>query len=300
MLPLHETSIRKLKIFCTAVDSGGFSAAQALLNISAATISVQMKELEAQLGVTLCRRGRSGFALTEQGEAVYEAAQRVLSSFGTFNLEVANVRNRLAGEIRIGLQPNMATNPEFRLSQAMQIFHKRENDVRFRIEETRSAMQEARVLEGKYDLAVGLFSNRMPGLDYRLLLRERIQMYCAADHPLTAMTAAGIKESLKDYALVSAGQSFVSQSKHLSANAAPSVVTESMDASVQLISSGCYIGFLPTHFADIWEARGQIRPVLPEELWGSVDFFLITRKEIRSNSVVDVFVQDMIAAHSGT
>ena len=47
MLSLHEISIRKLKIFCSVVDAGGFSAAQVLLNTSASTISIQIKEMQA-------------------------------------------------------------------------------------------------------------------------------------------------------------------------------------------------------------------------------------------------------------
>lgn len=297
MLPLHETSIRKLKIFCTVVENGGFSAAQVLLNTSAATISVQMKELEGQLGVVLCRRGRSGFALTEQGEAVYEAAQKVLAAFGTFNLEVSNTRKTLAGEIRIGLQPNMSTNPAFRFSEAMQGFHRRDNDVRFRIEETRAAVQEARTLDGKYDLSIGLFTNRLPGLAYHPLMTETIRLYCSATHPLAAMDKVEAQARLGEFAMVSGGLVPAPLAETLRSLPPPRALTESMDASVQLIASGCYAGLLPTHFAAPWEARGLVTPVLREVLETDVEFFLITRKDAQDNLVMDAFVSELLAAH---
>ncbi|WP_243747190.1 LysR family transcriptional regulator [Yersinia pestis] len=59
--------LRLLRVFKAVVDCGGMSAAELELNISLSTISKHIKDLEQRLGLTLCQRGREGFAVTERG-----------------------------------------------------------------------------------------------------------------------------------------------------------------------------------------------------------------------------------------
>ena len=49
------------------------AAAQALLNVSESTVSTHMHDLETRLGLQL--RGRGGFRLTADGEAVCSARE---------------------------------------------------------------------------------------------------------------------------------------------------------------------------------------------------------------------------------
>ena len=298
MLSLHENSIRKLRVFVTVVDCGGFSAAQTVLGTSAATISIQMKELEEQLGMTLCHRGRSGFRITEQGRAVYDAAQNVLGAFSNFNLATAAVQERLVGEIKIGLQANLATNRMLKLPLAIQRFQQRKNEVVFRLEETRSADQQSRTLEGRYDLSIGLYPNRISGLDYTPLFVEKVALYCAAGHPLADVDdEEELNRQLTDFATVSSGTGLEYAIKKPAALRQPTAFTEDMDAAMMLVLSGCYLAFLPTHFAESWENNGIVRSVLPHVFSTEIEFHLITKRGGRDNNVVDVFISDLLRAH---
>ncbi|MCU9836502.1 LysR family transcriptional regulator [Ruegeria sp. WL0004] len=298
VLSLHENSIRKLRVFVTVVDCGGFVSAQGVLNMSAATISIQMKELEEQLGMTLCQRGRSGFRITDQGKAVYEAAQTVLGAFSNFNLTAAEIQNRLVGEVKIGLQANMATNPAFRLPNTIRKFQTRPNKVTFRLEETRSAEQQSRTLDGRYDLSIGLFPARIPGLDYTRLFTENVALYCARDHPLAQITDEDrLLRDLGSHSMVSSGTALEQILKKPSSMPAPSVFTEDMDAAMLFVLSGQYLGFLPTHFAQIWQDKGLVCSLLPDRIGTELDFHLITRRGGRDNKVVDVFISDLLDAH---
>ena len=70
---LGDSHIRILRIFKAVIESGGFAAAEAELNISRPAISIAMSELESPLNMRLCHRGRTGFSFTEQGNLVYSA-----------------------------------------------------------------------------------------------------------------------------------------------------------------------------------------------------------------------------------
>ena len=81
---LSESDIRLLKVFSKLVEAGGFSAAQIELNVSQSTISTHMTALEQRLGLRLCQRGRAGFRLTEKGQLIYQASQRLFASLEEF------------------------------------------------------------------------------------------------------------------------------------------------------------------------------------------------------------------------
>ena len=71
---LGDADLRLLRVFKSVVDCGGMAAAELDLNIALSTISRHVRDLETRLGLVLCRRGRGGFALTPEGEQVYQAA----------------------------------------------------------------------------------------------------------------------------------------------------------------------------------------------------------------------------------
>ncbi len=69
---IRTSDIHCLGVFRTIVEAGGVSTAATRMNLDVSTVSRQLKDLEIRLGMRLCERGRSGFALTTEGEAVYQ------------------------------------------------------------------------------------------------------------------------------------------------------------------------------------------------------------------------------------
>src|SRR3990167_5503840 len=81
---LSDMDLRLLQVFKSVVDCGGMTAAELELNIGTSTVSRHVKDLEPRLGLVLCRRGRAGFALTPEGQRVYEETLRLLASVEGF------------------------------------------------------------------------------------------------------------------------------------------------------------------------------------------------------------------------
>ena len=67
-----------LRIFAALCEEGGFSAAARRLYKSHSSVSRAVSALERELGVTLCERDRTHFALTAAGERLYEGAKTLL------------------------------------------------------------------------------------------------------------------------------------------------------------------------------------------------------------------------------
>ncbi|MBP6345258.1 MAG: LysR family transcriptional regulator [Neisseriaceae bacterium] len=68
-----------LETFVQVVDSGGFSAAARVLNLSASTVSKQVKRLEAALGTDLFTRSTRHIYVTEKGRQIYVSVRLALS-----------------------------------------------------------------------------------------------------------------------------------------------------------------------------------------------------------------------------
>ncbi len=98
---LHDSDINLLRVFRIIAEHGGFSAAQAELNTSQATISTQIKQLEIRIGRRLCQRGQSGFQLTEAGEVVLGASERLFASIDEFRSQVLEPFRELRGDLRL-------------------------------------------------------------------------------------------------------------------------------------------------------------------------------------------------------
>jgi DNA-binding transcriptional LysR family regulator len=84
MRRLTDIDLRLIRIFRAIVECQGLSGAELVLNLSQSRVSTSLAELEARLGARLCRRRRSGFALTEAGAAVYEASHELFEAVDRF------------------------------------------------------------------------------------------------------------------------------------------------------------------------------------------------------------------------
>lgn len=73
--------LRHLETVVAIAEEGSFTAAADRLNTVQSNVSAQVRQLEAELGVTLLTRGRRGARLTECGTAVVERARRIRHEF---------------------------------------------------------------------------------------------------------------------------------------------------------------------------------------------------------------------------
>ena len=181
---LSDIDLRLLRVFRTVVECGGFSVAESVLGIGRSAISQQMSDLEQRLGLRLCQRGRAGFAMTEDGREVYQAALQLFSALENFRTEVNGLHQHLRGELNIGLTDNLVTMPHMRVTHALAGLKTRGPDVRIQISMSAPGQVEQGVLDGRLHVGVIPQVGALSGLEYQPLYSERAELYCAAGHPL--------------------------------------------------------------------------------------------------------------------
>lgn len=72
--------LRHLRYFCAVADWNGFNRAARALHISQSSISAQIRDLEAEIGVKLLTRSSSHVSLTPGGEKFLEEARKVVKA----------------------------------------------------------------------------------------------------------------------------------------------------------------------------------------------------------------------------
>jgi LysR family transcriptional regulator, transcriptional activator for bauABCD operon len=184
-----DNDLRLLRVFKAVVHCGGFSAAELELNINRSTISRHIKDLETRLGVILCRRGRAGFALTTEGEQVFDSAKKIMAAMEEFQHDVGELHQRLTGPMSIAIFDKTASNPACHIHQAFRRFDEAAPEVAPEIHvESINAIEQG-VMEGRFQLGVIPDHRPSASLDYYPLFSEQMYLYCAIGHPLFDSTS---------------------------------------------------------------------------------------------------------------
>ena len=295
-LNISQVDVRLLRVFSTVVECGGFTPAQVAMNVSQSTISSHMAALEARLDMRLCERGRAGFRITQNGNRVYEAAQRLFRSIDSFRSEVEALRGRLTGELHIATVDNVASNPKFALSDALARFSKRHGDVQISLHVATPAEIERAVVEGRHHIGIGGYTKQISAIEYTPLIPESQCLYCSSTHPLFEVPADTMK--VADLALHKFVKRPYVPDEHIPSaemlNAA--AYAENMEAIAMLILSGGFIGFLPEHYAARWVSSGQMKVILPERMHYESGIELIRRKTVPQTLAAQHMKADLVEA----
>jgi len=295
---LSDIDIRLLRVFRVVAESGGISAAELELNIGRSTISRHIKDLEIRLGMTLCRRGRSGFSLTDEGRKIYQATLRLLGSLDEFRTEVDDVHRRMSGTLALALFDKTASNPECHIHKALALFDARAPEVALDIYVEPLNEIERGVMEGRFQLGVIPSHRSSPSLDYHPLFEEQMYLYCGYGHPLFSRADITIqKQDILDCKY--AGLGYHSPNMEIGRRLAMErdATVYDQEAIVHFLLSGRYLGYLPDHYAKPFIEQGLIRSLGVDTFQYRCHFQAIVRHAPKPSRVLQTFLDCLTEAH---
>jgi molybdate transport repressor ModE-like protein len=98
-----------LRLFLAVARTGSISGAAKHLNVQHSTVSRRMRQMEEKLGTRLIERKKSGYELTEAGEKIKQAANRIESEVLSVDGSLSGKDISLVGSLRVTAINNMAT-----------------------------------------------------------------------------------------------------------------------------------------------------------------------------------------------
>ena len=277
-MQVQDVDLRLLRIFVTIVECGGLSAAESRLNIGRSTISTHLSDLEIRLGLTLCKRGRSGFELTDAGRITYQASLELLQQCETFASTVAGSKQQLSGRVTIAIIDTLVSDPRCGVAQAIATLKAKSDNLQFDIYVCEAREVETSVANGRSLVGIGVSRHHIRGLDYLPLHNETNYLYCGKDHPLFASDSKEINRLLPQAEVVTSNYLRDKESRNDDLNYQNSASAYHDEGIAHLILSGKFIGYLPEHFASHWVDKGLFRAILPERYHYQIPVMLITAK----------------------
>lgn len=295
---LSDMDLRLLQVFKSVVECGGMSAAELELNIGTSTVSRHMKDLETRLGLTLCRRGRAGFALTAEGQRVYDETLRLLAAVRSFQGSIDDIHSRMGGQLAVAVFDKTASNPAARIGQAIASFTAQAPHVQLQLHVASINAIERGIIDGSYQVGIIPAHRNSQSLSYADLFAETMLLYCGASHPLFgAAVPPADWTALRHYQF--AGLGYHSPNMELSHQARLERAATGFDQEsiATLILSGRYLGFLPDHYAEAFERQGRMQAVNPALFHYSCRFVSLMRRSPAPARAAQAFAQCLQEAH---
>ena len=291
--------LRLLRVFRAVADCGGMAAAELELNIGTSTVSRHIKDLETRLGLVLCRRGRAGFALTPEGQKIYAQTTQLLAATDAFRSSVDEIHQRMGGQLQVAVFDKTVSNPQAHIAQAIALFTQRASDVGLNLHVATLNGIERGVLDGQFHIGIIPGHRNSDTLQYSRLFDENMRLYCGAGHALFGADHSHLDwEAVR--ALPFAGLGYHSPNLQVSQRLQLTRMATGFDQEsiATLILSGCFLGFLPDHYAQSFVARGQMQAVKPDVFQYDCEFFAITRRSPVASRATRAFLGCLEEAHA--
>jgi DNA-binding transcriptional LysR family regulator len=172
--------IKQLTYFQAICHYGGFSAAARQLRIAQPAISIAMRKLEEELGLTLLHRKERQIAPTVEGEVLLGHAERIIEQLKAAKLEMEELRGLTKGEMRIGI-PSMLGSYYF--PPILMGFKHRYPELSLSVYEEGTRRLQEMIRTGELDLGVVVADAPPQDLETRQLTCEEMVACVPADHP---------------------------------------------------------------------------------------------------------------------
>jgi DNA-binding transcriptional LysR family regulator len=190
-----SASARRLSVFKSVVDCGGFNLAAASIGIAQPSVGAHIKALEAQVGQPLFQRARgSRPQLTKAGQALYAYAVEVLQKSQATSQTLAEIRSSAAQEIIIATHRDLA--PHF-LPSWLNAFRAKYPKVRVITRIGTIDDVQAQIRARTANLGLFLASGPVGGLRSEIIDHVPLVLVVSPAHALAgrkALTAATLKQ----------------------------------------------------------------------------------------------------------
>jgi DNA-binding transcriptional LysR family regulator len=171
---LKNLSMRQLRVFISAAKHHSFNKAAIELSLTAPAISMQIKELESDMGVMLFARVGRRVELTTAGEYFLVYAKRIIETMRDAETTLTRFQGKEAGVLKIGL----VSTAKYFLPQLLSRFKEDHFGVRIKLEVRNRDQMVALLRDGEIDLAI---MGRTP-----VDLDTRIEAFAAHPHAFIA------------------------------------------------------------------------------------------------------------------
>ncbi len=254
MLPSHHD----LTYFVEASRTLNVSRAAERLGISQPSLSLAIRRLERDVGVSLFVRGRTGIQLTRAGTRLAVQARRLLEEWDCVRSLALRGETEPAGRYVLGCHSSVAL---YSLHRALPALLRKHRSLELRLLHDLSRKVADEVIGFRADFALVVNPPRHPDLVVRHLFEDRVTLWTSPKRGELNDPHSGSAVLICDPELVQT-QKIQRQLASRQYRFAREVTTSNLDVAASLTAAGCGVGVLPGRVAGEY-SRGRGKPLVP-------------------------------------
>jgi LysR family transcriptional regulator, hca operon transcriptional activator len=257
--------LRHLRYFVAVADAGSLTvAAEQKLHTSQPSLSRQIRDLEDEVGAQLLTRRARGIELTAAGRAFLDHARVVLSQAEA----AGEAARRVVRPAKPCFTMGFLTGHELTwMPEALRILRDELPNIDVMISSQYSPLLAEGLSKGKIDSAFLRREKGVPGLAYRLLVKEPLMVILPSDHHLAALKAISPKDLQGETFVIVSSTAPVLRAvidnylKRSGSNIKPAHEADNVTMGLSLIVSTRGVGLLPAYVQNFLPSSVTSRPL---------------------------------------
>lgn len=174
-------TIIQLEYLLAVANYGSFSLAAEKCFVTQPSLSMQVKNLEEELGVIVLDRSKKQVLPTDAGLAVIRQAKEAVQAFAMVREVVSDLQNEISGTLRLGVIPTIAP---YLLHRFIPDFVRKCPKVELQIREMMTGDIIRALDRDMLDAAIMAGGTSPEGIREEELFNDRFFAYVSTDHPL--------------------------------------------------------------------------------------------------------------------
>ena len=279
----------KLRIFHVVAETGSFTHAGDVLNLSQSAVSRQIRGLEESLNVTLFHRHARGLLLTEQGEVLLTSVRDVSAKLAMTEARLTESREQPKGPLRITTTVGFGS---LWLTEHIGEFIDLYSDIALSLlvadVELDLTMREA-------DVAIRVKPPTQADLIQRRLFTGHLGIYAAPSYLNQFGTPMNMEE-LTEHRVISFGSEMpspfaghnwlVDELSAIASDFEPSLTVNNVYGMLRCVQNGTGVATLPTFLS---KQQANLVRILDREQIPSADAYFVYPSELRDSRRISVF-----------
>jgi DNA-binding transcriptional LysR family regulator len=194
---LAQMELRHLRYFVAVAEEQNISRAALKLHLSQPGLSLQVRDLEDEIGFSLLERSAKSVRLTEAGKVFLIEARGVLQRAADAVNRARTAVSVTNAEINVGYAPSMTVQI---MPQALQKFQEKFPNVRVVLHDLSTQEMVTQLREEKLHLALAprLPAKLLRGLNVEELARYAVCVAVAPKHPLSKSKSISLKRIARE------------------------------------------------------------------------------------------------------
>ncbi|TDV72007.1 LysR family transcriptional regulator [Pseudomonas sp. LP_7_YM] len=290
-----KNSIQHIRAFLAVANSASFAKAAVELNLSPSALTVQIQQLEEWLGVTLLERSPRQVSLTAAGQNNRGPMEKLLLDLDNIVNGSRDLAALRRGVVTLAALPSLCSGA---LPPILKRFREQFPGVEVRLRDVVAQRIDAMVREGEVDFGLGVRARTRHGLDFQVVMVDRLSLFVPKNHPLAKRLTIPLAALAGEPIILTGRDSSVRERvEQLFAQEGlaltPGLEANYMSTVMALVRQGLGMTLLPES-AD--EGRGDLVQVQIEHAGVNREIGLITRTGFGLSPAAEQFAGTLRAA----